>query len=164
MLVEASEETEHAVVVANVARGRMDCTGSTVPESLDVVAEDTCDINECMAFAGHVAFVFAGDAAVALPAVPGAASPAVLAKVVADDAVSLADAGTVTVAVASLADAGKVTVGVADLAVAGAVSLADPGMVFPADLAEKVTVNVAGLVVAGGVPGRCWKNVSGRFC
>ena len=42
-------------------------------------------------------------------------------------------AGVVTVGVASLADAGKVTVGVADLAVAGAASLADPGMVSPAD-------------------------------
>ena len=91
----------------------------------------------------------------ALPAVAGAASPAVLAKVIADDVVSLADAGmvtvdvtvwadagsdlsadpagVVTVGVASLADAGKVTVGVADLAVAGAVSLADPGLVSPAD-------------------------------
>ena len=66
---------------------------------------------------------------------------------------------------ASLADAGKVTVGVADLAVAGAASLADAGMVFPADLAEKVTVGVAGLAVAGAAsPGRCGKNVSGRFC
>ena len=53
--------------MADVARGWMDCTGSTIPESVTVVAEDTCDINECMAFAGDVAFagaspvVFAGD-------------------------------------------------------------------------------------------------------
>ena len=53
-------------------------------------------------------------------------------------------AGVVTVGVASLVDAGKVTVGVADLAVAGAASLADPGMVSPAE--------------------NCWKIVSGRFC
>ena len=152
-----------------MARGWMDCTGSTVPESFTVVAEDTCDINECMVFAGDVAFagaspvVFAGDAAVAaaLPANDGTASPAVLPKLVADDAASCwADAGSelpadpvgvATIGVASLADAGKVTVGVADLAVAGAASLADAGMVFPADLAEKVTVGVAGLVVAGAV-------------
>ena len=62
-------------------------------------------------------------------------------------------AGVVTVGVASLADAGKVTVGVADLAVAGAASLADPGMVSPADAgkmfpavsAERVTMNVTNL-------------------
>ena len=85
---------------------------------------------------------------------------------VADDSVSLADVGIVTVdvseltadpavvatvGVASLADAGKVPVGVADFAVAGAGSLADPGMVFPADLADKATVDMAGLVVAGAV-------------
>ena len=39
----------------------------------------------------------------------------------------------------------------ANLAVAGAASLADAGMVFPADLADDVTVDVAGLVVAGAV-------------
>ena len=37
------------------------------------------------------------------------------------------------------------------LAVAGAASLADPGMVFLADLAEQVTADVTGLVVAGAV-------------
>ena len=106
---------------------------------------------------------------------PQKASPAVLAKVIADDAVSLADAGivtvdvtvwadagselpanpagVVTVGVASLADARKVTVAVADLAIAGEASLADPGMVsptdtgemFPAVSAERVTMNVTNL-------------------
>ena len=165
-LVEAPEETEIAGVVADVARGWMDYTGSTVHENLPVVAEDTCDIDEFMAFAGDVAFagaspvVFAGDAAVkaVLPAVAGAVSPAVFAKVIADDAVSLTDGGivtadvtvwadaeseladdparVVTVGVVSLTDAGKLTVGVADLAVAGAASLANPGMVSPADAGQ----------------------------
>ena len=93
----------------------MDCTGSTLPDSCAVVEEDMCDINECMVFAGDVAFagaspvVFARDVAVvaALPAIAGAASPAVLAKVVADDAASLADAGMVTVDVTVWADAGS---------------------------------------------------------
>ena len=52
-------------------------------------------------------------------------------------------AGVVTVDVASLADAGKVTVGVADLAVAGAASL---------------------VMSRDGIPGRCWKIFSSRFC
>ena len=66
VIIEASEETEVAVVVADVARGWMDCTGSTVPESFTVVAEDMREINECMVFAGVVVFagaspvVFAG--------------------------------------------------------------------------------------------------------
>ena len=48
----------------------MDYTESTVHENVPVVAEDMCDINECMAFTGDVAFtgaspvVFAGNAVV----------------------------------------------------------------------------------------------------
>ena len=103
------------MVVADVARGWMDSTGSTVPDSFTVVAEDTRDINKCIAFAGDVAFagaspvVLAGDAAVAvaLPAVAGVVSPVVLSKVVADDAASLADAGMVTVGATVLADTGS---------------------------------------------------------
>ena len=120
-VIEAPEETEVAGVVADVAQGCMDKTGSTVHENVPVEVEDTCNVNEFMALAGDVAFagaslaVFAGNAA-------GAASPADFAKVIAADAVALADAdpaGVVTVAVASLADAGKVTVGVASLALLG---------------------------------------------
>ena len=43
----------------------------------------------------------------ALPAVAGAASPATFAKVIADDAVSLADAGMVTADVTVWADNGS---------------------------------------------------------
>ena len=86
--MELDPRTKVTVVVADVAWGWMDCTGSTVPESLTVVAEDTCDINECMAFTGDIAVagaspaVFAGDAAVAveLPAIAGAASRPFLLK------------------------------------------------------------------------------------
>ena len=159
MIVEPPEEVEVAVA----ARVWMDSAGSTVPDSFSQLAEDTLDENECMAFAGDVAYAgaspvaFAGDAAVALalPAVARAASPAVLAKGVAADGRCRdghcwgelpADlAGVATVGVASLADARKVTFGVADLAVAGAASLADAGGMFPAVSAERVTMGVTDL-------------------
>ena len=82
-LIEAPKETEVAGVVADVARGCMDHTGSTVHENVPVEAEDTCNVNECMALAGDVAFagaspaVFAGNSAMeaALPAVAGGGIP-----------------------------------------------------------------------------------------
>ena len=68
------------------------------------------------------------------------ASPADFAKVIAADAVAVADAdpaGVVTVGVASLADAGKVTVGVAGLALQGRHPWPIP--------IERVTMNVTNL-------------------
>ena len=127
-------------------------------------------------------------------AVPGAASPADLAGVVAVDVTSLAAAGMVTVGVADLADAGMalpadlagvVAADVATLAAAGVVtvgvaSLADAGSdtVGVSELADAgmVTVGVVSLADAGmafpavGVLGRsCWDGhrrcgFSCRFC
>ena len=101
-------------------------------------------MDECAAFAGGVAavatspVVFVGDVAVEvmLPTVAGAAPLADFAEVVAADATSLTDAGMVTVGVTELADA-------------GAPSLADTGILFPADPAGVVTVSVADLADAG---------------
>ena len=67
-------------------------------------------------------------------------SPGDFAEVVAADATSLADAGVVTI-------------GVTDLADAGAPSLADAGILFPADLAGPDTVGVADLADTGAILG-----------
>ena len=101
--------------------------------------------------------VFAEDMTegVMLPIVAGAAP---LAKIVAVDSTSLADAGilfpadpagVVTIGVATLAETGPVTMAVADLA--------NAGILFPADLAGSVTMSMADFADAGIVPGRhCW--------
>ena len=90
----------------------------------------------CVDFAGGggcryecASAVFADEVAASVTslAVAGAASPADLARVVAVD-------------VSTLADAGMVTVGVADLA--------NAGMVFPADLAGVVAADVTTLAKA----------------
>ena len=117
--------------------------------------------------------VLVGDVAVGvmLPTVAGVASRADFSEVVAADAISLADAGRVTVGVTDLADAGAapqadagmafptdpagvVTIGVAPLADAGIVTvgvadLADAGIPIPADPAGTVTVGVADLADVG---------------
>ena len=82
----------------------MDCTESTVSDSMSVVSEEMKGMDGCVDIAGEVAVVvtspavLAGDVAmtVTLTAVAGAASPADLADVVAVDVASLADAGMVT--------------------------------------------------------------------
>ena len=113
-VVERSDEVGVSAVVVDATRRGVDCTKSTVSDSMSVVAEEMQNsMDGCMDFAWEVAVVVtspavrAGDVAlgVALPAVAGAASPSDLAEVIAVDVSSLASAGMVTVGVAGLADA-----------------------------------------------------------
>ena len=177
------ETVEGSAVLVDATLRRRDRILSSVSDSVRVVTEgfkrvdwthsvsglprrDGSVMDECTDFAGGVAavatspVVFVGDVAVEvmLPTVAGAA-----AEIDAADAISLADAGMVTVGVTDLADAGilfpadptgVVTIGVAPLADAEMVTvtvtdLADAGILFSADLAWPVTVGVADLADAG---------------
>ena len=115
-----------------------DGTTSDYPRSIRSGQCATCMRGLCWGGGGGVAavmtspVVFAEDITegVMLPTVAGAASLTDFAEVVAADATSLADAAMVTIGVAVSADA-------------GAASLANAGILFPADLARC------------DIPGRC---------
>ena len=83
-VVECSDEVGVSAVVVDATRRWVDCTESTVSDSMSVVAEEMKNVMDgCMDFAGVVAVVVTSPAvlavdvaiAVALPALAGAASP-----------------------------------------------------------------------------------------
>ena len=145
---------------------------------MDLLCLTVCDADECLSFAGDVAFAGASpvvlmkDAAVSvtLPSLLGWCPRPFLLGVAAD-AASLANGGTVTVGVivltdggselpadlagvatvrvASLAEAGEVTLGVTGLAAAGAVSLANADGLFLAVSTEQIVIGVQTSAVWG---------------